>query len=354
MAIEANETHQYQTRPLARAALQQWCEESGADIDDYVTCTAIVGGEIKHGWVVQDVADAENMVKVAEVVFGPMTVTGGDEREGECMECGKPAFIDCDGVSHHEGDSPNGVDYDADDDHVALLPEPGLAGDDDDDLSTDAIMERNAERHALTLIEAKPGLLSEMRPPVDLAEGLLICDMDAPSFDESGDVYLQLGPYLPFAAKAEAVALAKKLKEDVAIVNAAGVTILAISPTGKAKAKADKPQKPAKPMPLGSQVDEFDRPVRPVINQEKWVKTCAGHFQKIEAIAGNTMKLLAYEDSINPGDTYRKIIWLYAKNHRRYAMKYDRSPFTPEATADGWHIVYAANDDTGQMADAAD
>jgi hypothetical protein len=135
-------------------------------------------------------------------------------------------------------------------------------------------------------------------------------------------------------------------------VTPTGLVLFAVSADGSTKAKAEKAPKPPKPAPLGEQVDEFDRPVRPVIAQEKWVKTCAGHFDRIEKLAGDAARLLDYQDSINPGDTYRQIIHRYAKNHRRYASKYGRSPFAPEATEDGWDCVAAnANE---RMAEAAD
>jgi hypothetical protein len=44
------------------------------------------------------------------------------ENMGEllCAECGAPYFVTDNGVSHHEdADSPDGIDHDADGDHVA-------------------------------------------------------------------------------------------------------------------------------------------------------------------------------------------------------------------------------------------
>ena len=35
-----------------------------------------------------------------------------------CTQCGKGMFIDDTGVSHHIGEGPDGIDYDADGDHV--------------------------------------------------------------------------------------------------------------------------------------------------------------------------------------------------------------------------------------------
>ena len=37
-----------------------------------------------------------------------------------CVECGQEMWIDGNGVSYHDGDGPDGVDYDADADHVAV------------------------------------------------------------------------------------------------------------------------------------------------------------------------------------------------------------------------------------------
>lgn len=42
-----------------------------------------------------------------------------------CRECAAPMFIQSDGVSHHVGDAADGIDHDADADHVAVAdPEP--------------------------------------------------------------------------------------------------------------------------------------------------------------------------------------------------------------------------------------
>ena len=49
------------------------------------------------------------------------TVPAVDPDEGSCSECGAPCFVTPDGVSHHEGDGADGIDYDADLDHTALL-----------------------------------------------------------------------------------------------------------------------------------------------------------------------------------------------------------------------------------------
>jgi hypothetical protein len=37
----------------------------------------------------------------------------------KCNQCGQEFFITLDGVSHHVGDGPDGIDHDADADHVA-------------------------------------------------------------------------------------------------------------------------------------------------------------------------------------------------------------------------------------------
>lgn len=43
-----------------------------------------------------------------------------------CRECGKPMFIEDNGVSHHEGGGLDGIDYNRDADHVAVAEvEPG-------------------------------------------------------------------------------------------------------------------------------------------------------------------------------------------------------------------------------------
>lgn len=46
-----------------------------------------------------------------------------EEREGFCTECGEPAYVQADGVSHHAGDGIEGINYDLDADHVALVPD---------------------------------------------------------------------------------------------------------------------------------------------------------------------------------------------------------------------------------------
>lgn len=40
-----------------------------------------------------------------------------------CVQCGEEMFIDSVGVSHHVGDGPDSIDYDADGDHVAYTYE---------------------------------------------------------------------------------------------------------------------------------------------------------------------------------------------------------------------------------------
>ncbi len=45
-----------------------------------------------------------------------------------CAQCGRPFFIDLEGVSHHTGDGPAGVDYDRDADHTAYGDEGEQGG----------------------------------------------------------------------------------------------------------------------------------------------------------------------------------------------------------------------------------
>ena len=50
------------------------------------------------------------------------TVSGEPDKPAEmlCRECGKPMFIEENGVSHHEGGGLDGIDYTLDLDHVAI------------------------------------------------------------------------------------------------------------------------------------------------------------------------------------------------------------------------------------------
>ena len=44
-----------------------------------------------------------------------------DENEDECTECGEPMFVTDEGIAHHrDEDAPDGIDHDADEDHVPL------------------------------------------------------------------------------------------------------------------------------------------------------------------------------------------------------------------------------------------
>jgi len=72
MAIQANDTHQYPKGSLARAALADWCDANGKDMDDYQVCTAQVDGSTKHGWVELAVWEAEQGIRIAETEFGPV------------------------------------------------------------------------------------------------------------------------------------------------------------------------------------------------------------------------------------------------------------------------------------------
>ena len=44
----------------------------------------------------------------------------------KCDECGQEFFIEENGVSHHVGDGPDGIDHDADADHVAYGTDPSF------------------------------------------------------------------------------------------------------------------------------------------------------------------------------------------------------------------------------------
>ena len=337
--LQANETHVHLGRGQARDA----AIDLGLDLDDLHIYRADTGfGVMRWGWTNANspAVEAAELAEAAEEEFGPLTddLDSDDDQSAEAIMARNAERL---------GETSD--DELADDDALPSVAEPSVVSSVTDGEVIQFTMSDGSVQTVST--DGPEPAPTAYEPDVTSAEALL--PPDPGSYD--GEVFLRFGPYSFFhLAKAEATAMAKKLKADVEIVTAAGVTLLAVSQEGKSKAKAEKAPKPAKPLPLGAQVDEYDRPVRPVIAQEKWVKICAGHFDKIEARAGDAAKLLEYQDSINPGDTYRQIIYRYAVNHRRYATKYGRSPFAPEATAPGWDQVSVAANDSEVMADAAD
>lgn len=52
--------------------------------------------------------------------FPPLDDDAEDDKDA-CTECGEPMFVTDDGIAHHrDDDTPDGIDHDADEDHVAL------------------------------------------------------------------------------------------------------------------------------------------------------------------------------------------------------------------------------------------
>lgn len=49
----------------------------------------------------------------------------GEDEQEVCTECGRPYFVTPEGTAHHVGDSPDGIDHEADAGHVPYGEEPG-------------------------------------------------------------------------------------------------------------------------------------------------------------------------------------------------------------------------------------
>lgn len=133
MAFPKNETHNHISEKKARQAAEAagltaadlkfyrsgmlwgWIAKAAAETPAAADRPPVVA----H--VPQTMVDAFGMqgfVKAGFVVVDPPVDT-----ETACEECGEAAFVDNDGVSHHAGDTFDGVDHDADADHVALVAE---------------------------------------------------------------------------------------------------------------------------------------------------------------------------------------------------------------------------------------
>ena len=64
------------------------------------------------------IADAPD---VAERLRAHLTTIAASGAEGmTCRQCGEPMLVAGGGISHHVGDCPDGIDHDADRDHVAV------------------------------------------------------------------------------------------------------------------------------------------------------------------------------------------------------------------------------------------
>jgi hypothetical protein len=48
----------------------------------------------------------------------------GEDGESVCAECGRPYFVTPEGMAHHVGDGPDGIDHEADAGHVPYGDEP--------------------------------------------------------------------------------------------------------------------------------------------------------------------------------------------------------------------------------------
>lgn len=284
MAITANETHVYKTRTLARNAAQ----DNELDLDDLHVCRA--GDPAAWGWVPLAHWEAECGVKVAESEFGPVIVNN----EPAVAEVVKRPYVSM-----------------ADPTAMPLyLPVPFP--------SAPVVVEPEADAGAY---EPEPTTVP-VPAFVDNSEGLLICDVELPSFDAAGDVFIQIGPMLPYAAKSDAMAMAKRYQSDVQLTDAAGNVLMVIGPKGK-KAPTEKPTKPQRTA-MGESIDDEGKPQRPPINSTAH-KSCEKLLDKIEDASGDLNALLSMvgTQGFKGGYTYGNIVMRYLNAHIVYARTHE-------------------------------
>lgn len=109
---------------------EQWVREEVARRREPTNAAAMAFNPVSaaQGWTVTTQADLLLSFIGQEIAASP-TVAGrfqaflatvSEPNEMLCRECGKPMFIEENGVSHHEGSGLDGIDYTLDLDHVAV------------------------------------------------------------------------------------------------------------------------------------------------------------------------------------------------------------------------------------------
>ncbi len=119
---------------VARMDCEQWVREEAARLRESTNAAAVAFNPVSaaQGWTVTTQADLLLSFIGQEIAadpavagrFGAFLATVSSELDGPeevlCRECGKPMFIEDNGVSHHEGGGLDGIDYTLDLDHVAV------------------------------------------------------------------------------------------------------------------------------------------------------------------------------------------------------------------------------------------
>ncbi len=118
MPLPANETHKYLNRTMARKAAEKAKID---DIDLHFYVAKREDGKTMWGWCSQDLAEISGAADATPDNASSEAATVAVAEGPACSECGEDAFVTDDGVSHHSGDGMDGVDHDADADHVALV-----------------------------------------------------------------------------------------------------------------------------------------------------------------------------------------------------------------------------------------
>ena len=121
-------------RSLCWMDTEHWLQEETARLHEPTNVAAIAFNPVSaaQGWTVTTQADLLLSFVGQEIAADPAvagrfraflaTVSGELDEPDEmlCRECGKPMFIEENGVSHHEGGGLDGIDYGLDLDHVAI------------------------------------------------------------------------------------------------------------------------------------------------------------------------------------------------------------------------------------------
>ncbi len=119
---------------VARMDCEQWVREEAARLREPTNAAAVAFNPVSaaQGWTVTTQADLLLSFVGQEIAadpavagrFGAFLATVSGELDGPeevlCRECGKPMFIEENGVSHHEGGGLDGINYTLDLDHVAV------------------------------------------------------------------------------------------------------------------------------------------------------------------------------------------------------------------------------------------
>ena len=121
-------------RSLSWMDTGQWLHEEAARLCKPTNAAAVTFNPVAaaQGWTGTTQADLLLGFVGQEIAADPAvaarfraflaTVSGGPDGSDEmlCRECGKPMFIEENGVSHHEGGGLDGIEYGLDLDHVAV------------------------------------------------------------------------------------------------------------------------------------------------------------------------------------------------------------------------------------------